>query len=239
MTIVRPMFPPRAESPDSFPAQPATGQPETAERTSESRKPFGGLSRRGMIAGLAVLPAAVPAAASTVGADAELIALGKQLEPLVDAYYVAREVWAPALWERNRELDRRFGLPADRSYQYPLGYEAAAKEIDDRVGLHDACERLDALAQEISPIANAILALPVTSIEGLRAKAMVAFREVAPLSAGDLEYDFDDTPVFQRLFQAVVQVCGLGDKVAATGYVLPWPEVDSDYTGGDDDGDEA
>lgn len=33
------------DSQDSFPAHPATGQPKTAERTSESRKPFGGLSR--------------------------------------------------------------------------------------------------------------------------------------------------------------------------------------------------
>lgn len=45
MTIERPMFPPRAESVDSFPAQPGTRQPETAERTSESRKPFKRLSR--------------------------------------------------------------------------------------------------------------------------------------------------------------------------------------------------
>jgi hypothetical protein len=45
MTIERPMFPPRAESADSFSSQPATGQPETWKRTSESGKPAEGLYR--------------------------------------------------------------------------------------------------------------------------------------------------------------------------------------------------
>lgn len=39
MTIDRPMFPPRAESVDSFSCKPATGQPETAKRTSDSPRP--------------------------------------------------------------------------------------------------------------------------------------------------------------------------------------------------------
>jgi hypothetical protein len=99
--------------------------------------PADGLSRRHMMAGLAALPAAVPAvaaAASAVGTDAELIALGKKLETLVDAYYVARQPWALALSERNSALEERFGAPADRGYRDPPEYEAAAKEIDDRLG---------------------------------------------------------------------------------------------------------
>ena len=46
MTIERPMFPPRAESADSFSLQPATRQRKRARRISESRKPAEGLSRR-------------------------------------------------------------------------------------------------------------------------------------------------------------------------------------------------
>jgi hypothetical protein len=109
----------------------------------------------------------------------------------------------------------------------------------ERNGADKAHDRLDAIAQEMSPVANAILALPVTSIEGLRAKALVAFKEVAPLSADDGEYHFQDEAPFQRLFCAVAQICGLSGKVAATGYVLPWPEVDTDYDGGDDDPDDV
>ncbi|MGY4358630.1 hypothetical protein ACVWZR_007754 [Bradyrhizobium sp. i1.3.1] len=48
MTIDSPI-PPRAESVDSFSSQPATGQPETGERISESLKPAEGLSRRSML----------------------------------------------------------------------------------------------------------------------------------------------------------------------------------------------
>ncbi|WP_377830327.1 hypothetical protein ACFKHW_17355 [Bradyrhizobium lupini] len=40
MTIERPMFPPRAESVDSFSPQPATGQLETGERTSGTPRPI-------------------------------------------------------------------------------------------------------------------------------------------------------------------------------------------------------
>ena len=40
------MFPPRAESVDSFCHRPAMGQPESAKLTSESRKPAEGLFRR-------------------------------------------------------------------------------------------------------------------------------------------------------------------------------------------------
>jgi hypothetical protein len=40
MTIERPMFPPRAESVDSFSQQPAIGQPDRGNLTSESARPF-------------------------------------------------------------------------------------------------------------------------------------------------------------------------------------------------------
>jgi hypothetical protein len=66
MTIERPVFPPRAESVDSFSAQPAIGRRENRERISESRKPAEGLSRRSMIGALAMLPAALPPAAASM-----------------------------------------------------------------------------------------------------------------------------------------------------------------------------
>jgi hypothetical protein len=63
MTIERPMFPPRAESVDSFSLQPAIGQPGSECRLSESRKPAEGLSRRLVLAGVASA-VALPAAAA-------------------------------------------------------------------------------------------------------------------------------------------------------------------------------
>jgi hypothetical protein len=64
MTIERPMFPPRAESVDSFSLQPAIGQRDRERRVSESGKPTDGLCRRSVLAGLVVLPAVFPAAAA-------------------------------------------------------------------------------------------------------------------------------------------------------------------------------
>jgi hypothetical protein len=65
MTIERPMFPPRAESVDSFSHQPAPDHRLTGIATGDSPKPVRGLSRRLALAGLAMLPAVgIPATAS-------------------------------------------------------------------------------------------------------------------------------------------------------------------------------
>jgi hypothetical protein len=179
-------------------------KPESQTLTGESGKPAKGLSRRAALAGVAMLPASVvgiPIAAAAAGADAELIALGKNLETLVDPYYVARQPWARALVQRNSELDEQFGNPADRSLQTPPAYDTAANEIDDRVGLDVAADQLHTVFEKVEPIAKAIEALPCTSIEGLRAKALVAFWEVAPLCAGDTEFHFEDAYPFHGSLQ--------------------------------------
>jgi hypothetical protein len=230
----------RAESVDSFSHQPAIRQPESRNLVSESRKPVNGLSRRAALAGVAMLPAGVvgiPTAATAACADAELITLGRQLEPLVDAYYVARRPWACALTQRNSELEKRFGSPADRGYQNPPEYESAAKELDDRLGLDEAGDRLHVAFEKIETIAKAIEGMPCRSIEGLRAKALVAFWEVAPLCADDAEFHFEDAYPFQRLFLAVAELCGLNGKIAATGFEMP--NIDCIDEDGEDEGEEA
>jgi hypothetical protein len=135
--------------------------------------------------------------------------------------YAARAVWAPALTERNLELEERFGIPAECGYQFPPEREVAAKQIDDRLGLDEAGDQLHAAFEKIQPIARAIETMPCRSIEGLRAMPMVAFWEVAPLCAGQTEFHFEDAYPFQRLFCAVAEVCGLNGKIAATGFDMP------------------
>jgi hypothetical protein len=243
MTIERPMFPPRAESADAFPLQPAIGQRERENRLRESRKPVGGLSRRVVLAGVASV-AALPVAAAapvTQAVDAELIELGARFEPLVDQYYAVRKVWAEAMITAHSERDRRFGPPEDRDYRDTPEIKAACAEIYERSGLDDACARQSAIFKEMAPLANAINAASVTSIEGLRAKALVAFWEVAPLCADQTAFHFEDAYPFQHLFAAVAEFCGLTEKVAATGYELPdigiveaAPDDDAD-----DEGEEA
>jgi hypothetical protein len=100
---------------------------------------------------------------------------------------------------------------------------------------------MSAIHAEMKPLANAINAAPVTSIEGLRVKALVALWEIVPLCKGDTHFSFDDAYPFQQLFTAVAEVCGLKDKIAATGCKMPdigiaYDDIDED---GDDDGEDA
>ncbi len=195
-------------------------------------------TRRAFINTMAVLPiaVAVPAAAAHT-LDAELIELGAQFEPLVDQYYVARKRWAGALVAANAEHDREFGDPADRNYEYPPEIVAAFQESCRRSGVRAADEALSSMDAEMKQLAKAINASPVNSIEGLRAKALVAFWEIAPLCAGETEFSFEDAYPFQQLFTAVAELCGLKDKMAATGHELPdIAMVDDDS---DDEGEEA
>jgi hypothetical protein len=185
------------------------------------------------------LPAPSAAAAHTL--DAELIELVARFEPLVDRYYVARKRWARSLVAAHAEHDREFVDPANRNFEHPPEIRDAFEDSCKRSGANAACEALHAIFKEMTPLANAINAASVTSIEGLRAKALVAFWEVAPVLASENEFSFDDAYPFQRLFTAVAEVCGLKDQMAATGHELPdiglieaAPDDDSD-----DDGEEA
>ncbi len=116
----------------------------------------------------------------------------------------------------HAERDREFGAPAERNYQYPPEIVAAFRESCERSGAREADEVLSAVDAEMKQLAKAINASPVNSIGGLRAKALVAFWEVAPLCAGDTEFSFDDAYPSQQLFTAVAELCGLKDKMAAT-----------------------
>jgi hypothetical protein len=134
------------------------------------------------------------------------------------------------------ELGARFEPLVDQYYEAQRRWSSSSAHRTD--GTLDA---ISAIHDEMKQLPNAINAAPVNSIEGLRAKALVAFWEVAPLCAGDTEFSFDDAYPFQQLFTAVAELCGLKEKIAATGYQLPdigiaYDDSDED---GDDDGEDA
>jgi len=196
-------------------------------------------SRRAVLACIASA-AALPVAAAAPGAagqtlDAELIELGARFEPLVDRYYAAHRRWSAA----HAEHDAEFGDPAGRDFNLPE--IKALPDSCERRGVREAGDELSAIFKEMAPLANAINAASVSSIEGFRAKALVAFWGVAPLCAREPEFTFDHAWPFQQLFTAAAELCGLKDKMAATGYALPdigmieaAPDDDSD-----DEGEEA
>jgi hypothetical protein len=190
-----------------------------------------------------VSAAALPMAAAAPVApapDAELIEIGARFEPLVDRYYVAHRRWSAALAQAHAEHDAEFG-EADRDFKHPQEIDKAFEDSCESSGANAAGKALHAIFKEMAPLANAINAASVTSIEGFRAKALVAFWEVAPSGAGDSEFTFDDAWPFQQLFTAVAELCGLKGKMAATGYelldigtVAAAPDDDAD-----DEGEEA
>jgi hypothetical protein len=137
------------------------------------------------------------------------------------------------------ELGARFEPFLDQYYVARKRWSGSFER--DHVDYENACNALSALHYEMKQLANAINAAPVTSVEGLRAKMLVAFWEIAPLCAADTEFSFDDACPFQQLFTAVAEVCGLKEKVAATGYQLPdigiaYDDSDEDC---DDEGEDA
>jgi hypothetical protein len=215
--------------------------PPTNTPINTHRRHFLAVAAAASVVSVGALTAAAKPSHKSHTLDAELIELGARFEPLVDRYYVAHRRWSGSLAQAHAEHDREFGDPADRNYEHPPEIRKAFEDSCERSGANTAGEALHAIFKEMAPLANAINAASVTSIDGFRAKALVAFWEVAPLGAGDSEFTFDDAWPFQQLFTAVAELCGLKDKMAATGYALPdigmveaAPDDDSD-----DDGEEA
>jgi hypothetical protein len=177
-------------------------------------------TRRSFIHSIAALSIAAATPAATAQAiDADLIELGAQFEPLVDQFYVARKRWA------------RSDVPAYAEYKTMVADHAECQGSFERHQAMDDCwERwsveeplvaLLAIKERMEELTNAINAAPVSSIAGLRVKALAAFWQIAPEHSDDIEYSFDDRCSFQQLFTAVAELCGLNDKVAAVGYQLP------------------
>jgi hypothetical protein len=184
----------------------------------------------------ASLPLPAPSDVAERAVDAELIELGTRFEPLLDQFYIAHRRWSGCLAQANADHDEEYGTPAERNYGYPPEVAAAFSDSCKRSGTDEASDALSAVHRQMVPLANAINSAPVNSIEGLRAKAMVIFWEVAPLFAGSRLYSFEDALPFQWLFTTVAELCGLKDKIAATGYRLP--ESDFAYES-DDEAEEA
>jgi hypothetical protein len=178
------------------------------------------------IAALSMAAAAPSATAHTI--DTDLIALGARFEPLVDQYYVARKRWARSDVPAHAEYR---AMVADHpEYQGDFDrHHQVTQDCWERWGVEEALVPLLAIKEKMEELTNAINAAPVSSIAGLRVKALAAFWQIAPEHSDDIKYSFDDHCAFQQLFTAVAELCGLKDKMAEVGYRLP------DVTMADDD----
>ncbi|WP_439409772.1 hypothetical protein ACNJX9_17860 [Bradyrhizobium sp. DASA03076] len=113
---------------DSFEAQPATVQREIAERTSESREPAEGLSRRHMLGALALLPAAAAKPAVAVPA------------PSVDD---ADPAFALIRAKRLADVKHCWAIEAEATAQLQFG-----RASEERWEAADRCEAACHAAQE-------------------------------------------------------------------------------------------
>ena len=187
-------------------------------------------TRRSFIHTIAALSiaAAAPPAATAQTIDADLIELGAKFEPLVDQYYVARKRWARSDVPAHAEY--RAMVAGHAEYQGPFEQRQAIDDCWKRWGVGEALTELLAIKDQMEDLTNAINAAPVSSIAGLRVKALAAFWQIAPEHSDVIEYSFECPDTFQQLFTAVAELCGLKDKMATVGYQLP------DITMVDDDG---
>ena len=125
--------------------------------------------------------------------DAALIALGERFEKLLLEHMDAWLEWAPRMRAAHAEAKDNMS--------------ALAVAIQ-RTGCDVAQARMSELEHDMQPLAEEIIAAPVTSLSGLRAKALVALWEALPAAASHQgAFDFPDAS--RSLFEAVAGMTDL------------------------------
>jgi hypothetical protein len=130
---------------------------------------------------------------TSTATDTDLIALGEQLEGLLREYIDAWLEWAPRMRAAHAEAK-------DNTSALAIAIR--------RTGCDVTQERMSELERDMQPLAEEIIAAPVTSLGGLRAKALVALWEALPATASHHgAFNFPDAS--WSLFEAVAGMTGL------------------------------
>ena len=130
---------------------------------------------------------------TSTATDTELIALGERLEGLLREYMDAWLEWAPLMRAACAEVGNDI---------------AVLTTAIERTGCDAAQARMSELERDMQPLAEEIIAAPVTSLGGLRAKALVALWEALPATPSHQgAFDFPDSS--RSLFDAVAGMTGL------------------------------
>jgi hypothetical protein len=150
--------------------------------------------------------------------DAEIIAAGKAFEPLLTKYLDVRFVWMRLAREGRAEMEAAFP-DAEDNFEGKIGRHPKwefHRQVLDRNGCTDTSNRLSAIYEEMQPLADLIGSSGAETIEGLRAKTLVAIWECQPMCAShDGHFDFDNPESHWSLFTAAVALTGLSDMVSA------------------------
>jgi len=137
-------------------------------------------------------------------------------EPLLSRYLDVQFIWARLARDAQAEMEAKFppddfeGLPGKHPKWIFHG------EVLDRNGCSNARDRLSAIHEEMEPIADSIRSSGAETIEGLRAKTLVAMWDCLPMCAtheGGFEFENDES--HWSLFHAAAAVTGLAEMVSA------------------------
>jgi hypothetical protein len=195
---------------DSVHSTPPTNTPvDTTRRRFLSNA--ASLATAGTAIALAIPPA--PAAATSANPDAEIVAAGKAFEPLLSKYLDAKFVWARLWREAGDERDAKF---PDDDFDVQGPKWIFHSEVAERNGCMEAADRLSAIWQEMEPLSDLIREAAAETIEGLRAKTLVAIWDCQPACAThEGGFEFSDRRSHWSLFHAAVAVTGLSEMVSA------------------------
>jgi hypothetical protein len=93
--------------------------------------------------------------------------------------------------------------------------------MDEQNGSSKAHNRLSEIHEEMEPLADLIRETAPETIEGLRAKTLVAIWDCQPsFSTHEGEFDFENEDSHRSLFHAAVAMTGLSEMVSAIGIRL-------------------
>jgi hypothetical protein len=205
---------------DSVHSTPPTNTPiEPTRRRFLSQT--AGVAAGGAALALATIPpasaTAAPASAldTVFGLDAEIIAAGKAFEPLLSKYLDAQFIWMRLSLEASDAADAKY--PSDNhDDDHPKW--AFHLQMGEQNGCTKASARLSEIHEEMEPLADLIREASSETIEGLRAKTLVAIWDCQPIySTHEGEFNFSDKDSHQSLFHAAVAMTGLSEMVSAIG----------------------
>lgn len=177
-------------------------------------------TRRGFLSTAAAAltaSAVVTVPALAANPDAEIIAAGEAFEALFNKYLDLRFVWARLARAAHDEMEAEYPKATHR-FDGPTGRDPKwtfKHQVLERNGGDDASERLAAISDEMLPLENLIRDAATTTVEGLRAKVLVAVHDCLPICAThDGLLNFEDAKSHWSLFNGALAVTGLSKIVA-------------------------
>jgi hypothetical protein len=159
---------------------------------------------------------ALTRAADGPNLDAELLALGARLEPLLLDYMRNALIWAPASRAAHAEIGGLSEEWHNFTDEQQCAHIDALQAALERHGAEAASDRNGELAADIEPLVEQILEAPASSLAGLRAKALVVLWEARPALHDHSWLDFhedDDGGACRSLFDAVADLTGIAPMV--------------------------